>query len=572
MRVHFDIWPERNAIRMTGRFQLTNKTDAAIPTVYVNLASDTTIHKLALGGLDRPTRSDDRLEFYSFKLPVPLAPGATSDLEFDLEQAPRGFKNGGTDATAMGNGTFVHSNLLPSIGYLKGVEMGDDDDRRKRGLAPRPRMADLEDAAGRQNNYVSQDADWISFVSSACTSPDQVAVVPGYLKREWQHTVNGQTRRCFAFESEAKILHFFSVLSARYAIKRDRWNDVAIEIWYQPGHEYNLDRMIRSVKASLEYFTKHFSPYQHRQVRILEFPRYQQYAQAFPNTIPYSESIGFIAKVDPEDPDDIDYPYYVTAHEVAHQWWAHQIIGADVQGSTVLSESLSQYSALMVMKATFGDRQMKRYLRHELDGYLQGRALERKKELPLYKVEGQGYIHYQKASLVFYALADAIGEAAVNKALAALLAKHAFQGPPYPTSLDLMAELKAVTPPDKQALLSDLFEHITLFENRALEARGRSTDGGKQVEITLKLAARKLRADEQGNEKEIPLDEEIEVGAVDAQGKPLLLERRRLKAGEQTITLRVPGTLAQIKKAGVDPLNKLIDRKPDDNLTAVETP
>ena len=90
--------------------------------------------------------------------------------------------------------------------------------------------------------------------------------------------------------------------------------------------------MIASVKASLDYFTKHFSPYQHRQVRIVEFPRYAAFAQSFPNTIPYSEGIGFIAKVDPDDPDDIDYPYYVTAHEVAHQWWAHQIIGADVQG------------------------------------------------------------------------------------------------------------------------------------------------------------------------------------------------------------------------------------------------
>ena len=35
-----------------------------------------------------------------------------------------------------------------------------------------------------------------------------------------------------------------------------------------------------------------------------------------------------------DDPDDIDYPFYVTAHEVAHQWWAHQVIGADVQGDS----------------------------------------------------------------------------------------------------------------------------------------------------------------------------------------------------------------------------------------------
>jgi ABC-type cobalamin/Fe3+-siderophores transport system ATPase subunit len=79
----------------------------------------------------------------------------------------------------------------------------------------------------------------------------------------------------------------------------------------------------------------------------------------FPNTIPYSEAIGFIARVDPNDPDDIDYPYYVTAHEVAHQWWAHQVIGGNVQGATMLSETLAQYSALMVMKQKFGGDQMR---------------------------------------------------------------------------------------------------------------------------------------------------------------------------------------------------------------------
>jgi len=35
------------------------------------------------------------------------------------------------------------------------------------------------------------------------------------------------------------------------------------------------------------------------------------------------------------------------------------------------------------MKATYGAGQMKRFLRYELDRYLRGRAIERKKELPL---------------------------------------------------------------------------------------------------------------------------------------------------------------------------------------------
>jgi ABC-2 type transport system permease protein len=50
----------------------------------------------------------------------------------------------------------------------------------------------------------------------------------------------------------------------------------------------------------------------------------------------------------------VDYPFYDTAHEVAHQWWAHQVIGANVQGATMLSETLSPYSALLVLEHEYG--------------------------------------------------------------------------------------------------------------------------------------------------------------------------------------------------------------------------
>src|SRR5262249_20302643 len=187
------------------------------------------------------------------------------------------------------------------------------------------------------------------------TSPDQIAISPGYLQREWME--NG--RRFFHYKMDAPILNFYSFQSARYLVRRDRWsrdgNDVAIEIFYHPGHEYDLDRMIESTKAGLDYFTTNFGPYQHKQFRILEFPRYETFAQSFPNTIPYSESIGFIARVRPDDEKDIDYPYYVTAHELAHQWWGHQVIAADVQGATLLIETLAQYSALLIMKHKYGD-------------------------------------------------------------------------------------------------------------------------------------------------------------------------------------------------------------------------
>ena len=342
--------------------------------------------------------------------------------------------------------------------------------------------------------------------------------------------------------------------------------DVAIEIYYHRGHEYNVDNMIQSTKDSLDYFTRSFSPYQHRQVRIIEFPRYHTFAQSFPNTIPYSEGIGFVARVDPNDPDDIDYPYYVTAHEVAHQWWAYQVIGGNVQGATMLSETMAQYSALMVMKRKVGPDQMRRFLRYELDRYLQGRATERKKELPLARNENQGYIHYRKGSLVMYALQDYLGEEKLNGAIAEYLRSVAYQDPPYTISLELVEHIRQITPPELLYLIEDFFETITLYDNRAMKATYTELAPDRYA-VRLSVAVKKLRADELGVETELPLADFIDVGVLDEQGKPLVLEKKRFDAAAAEFSFEVPRRPA---KAGIDPLNMLIDRKPDDNVIRVK--
>ena len=114
--------------------------------------------------------------------------------------------------------------------------------------------------------------------------------------------------------------------------------------------------------------------------------------------MPYSESIGFNA--DTDDPEKIDFTTYVVAHEMAHQYWAHQVIGADMQGGTMTSETLAQYSALMVMKHLYGPDKIRRFLKYELDNYLRSRKGEAVEEVPLERVENQQYIHYRKGALV----------------------------------------------------------------------------------------------------------------------------------------------------------------------------
>jgi hypothetical protein len=571
VKVACDIFPEERRVALRGTYGLENESSQLIAQILVRIPRLAKIATLSFGRGEKRSLADVEHGYYVYDLPAPLAPHEKATLEFDVSYGSRGFPASGGDTRVVYNGTFFNDELAPHIGYSTLSELEDDTVRHKQGLEPR-RVAPAGDPIGSMHNYGFQDANWIDFDATVSTSPDQLAIAPGYLDREW--TEGG--RRYFHYAMDSKILGFYSFLSARYTVLRDHWSpppdaipgsrDVDIEIDYQQGHEFDLDRMVLGVKKSLDYYTVKFAPYQHHQVRIVEFPRYEQFAQSFPNTIPYSESIGFIARVDDSKPDDVDYPFYVTAHEVAHQWWAHQVISGDVQGATMLSESMAQYSALMVMKHQYGADKMKRFLRYELDRYLRGRSSSKRAEMPLVRVENQTYVHYAKGSLVMYALQDYIGEDAVDAALAKLLAKHRFQPPPYPDAPELVAELRAVTPPEYPHLIEDLFETITLFENRATHATYSRRPDGK-YDVVVDVRAKKVRATELGGETEVPLDDFIDIGVVDKDGKVLALERKKIDTPESRFTLTVD---AEPAKAGIDPLNKLIDRMPDDNLTRVE--
>ena len=566
--VEVDIHPRTRDLEARGTFRLVNKTAAPMSTVHVNFPADVTMKRFRFDRVVSPSLKDDEYGYHVYRLARPLAPRDSMRFSWEVAYRTQGFENEVNTSGAIYNGTFFHQDFFPFIGYSSDGELRDDDVRRRHGLEPKDAEPPPDDAAGRMNPDISTDSDWVDFAATVSTDPDQIAMAPGYLKREW--TANG--RRYFRYEMDAPILNFYSFLSARFKIRRDRWKDVAIEVYHHPGHEYNLERMIRAAKKSLDYYTTHFGPYPHRQLRILEFPRYAAFAQSFPNTVPFSEGIGFIAKVDEED---VDYVFHVTAHEVAHQWWGHQVVGGRVRGSALLSESLSEYSALMVMEKEYGEEGVKKFLRYELEGYLTGRAGERKKEVPLVRMAGdQMYLRYNKGALAFYTLRDYIGEEGLNRALRGYLEKVRYQEPPYTNSLELLEHLRAATPDSLQYVVSDLFEHVTLYENRAEEATSTRTADGR-YRVDLKFAARKIRADSLGNETTIPMADMIDVGvfaAGEAKGKeklgaPLYLRKHRISAGKHTITVSVEKEPA---RAGIDPYHRLIDRQMSDNTVAVK--
>jgi hypothetical protein len=562
VKLNVDIWPDKRMLIVKGSYTLLNKSTQPVSDIIVSQDNGVAQYRVRFSQEVRNGLQDGELGFYSYKLVKPLAPGEQLTMEFDISYSPLGILGLGRDTPVIGNGTFFNNGIMPHIGYQQDWELNDASDRKKHKLAARERMLPRDDPAGLANNFTGNDADWISFDATVGTSVDQTAIAPGMLVKDW----TSKGRRYFHYKVDQPMLNMYAFQSARYLVKRDWWQDVGIELYYHPGHEYNLERMDKGIKESLDYYTKNFGPYQHKLVRIVEFPRYSQFAQSYPNTIPYSESVGFIAKVNDKNPKDIDYPFYVTAHEVAHQWWGHQLVSGNTRGGTVLSETLAEYSALMVMKKNFGAAKMRRFLHYDLDQYLMGRALERKKELPLAENENQNYIQYRKGSLAMYQLQDMLGEAKVNAALKDVLNQYGRKSGPYPSVTVLVDALRKITPADQAYLIDDLFNHIVLYENHAVSATARKLSDGR-YEVSFAVSAAKVRAGEQGEEKDVPLRDWIDVGVDDKDGSSLFRERMLVSQKENRYTVVVNGRPA---KAGIDPDNKLIDRKPDDNMINVE--
>ncbi|WP_347173730.1 ABC transporter permease/M1 family aminopeptidase [Polaribacter uvawellassae] len=587
VKTDVNIFPKERIFTASGTYLMVNKTDKEIDSLFLNhnsLKSTFTFNRANTLVLE-----DTIHHFDIYKFDKKIFPGDTLELSFSVESKKNSRYRQNSPVRA--NGTFINNfQLFPSLGYSAAGELTDDSTRKKYDLPKNNLRPHPSDSTALGNTYISKDSDWIDFEATVSTSKDQIAIAPGYLQNEWTEG----DRRYFHYKMDSKILNFYAFNSARYEVKKEQYNGVSLEIYYHKGHEFNLDRMMKGLKASLDYNSKNFSPYQHKQARIIEFPRTGGgFAQSFPNTIPFSEGVGFIADVDDENDDGVDYPFAITVHEVAHQWWAHQVIGADVLGATMLSESMSEYVTLKVLEHQQGKEKMRTFLKKALDDYLLQRTLERKRENALMYNDGQGYIRYQKGSLVFYALSDYIGEEKLNGALKKYVEKVQFQEPPYTTSIEMVDHIREVTPDSLKYVIKDMFETITLYRNRVLDAKTTELESGKfQVEIEFEIS--KYRNDEKGKryygEKvgdtlsyktadmkkpilSVQLEDYIDVGVfieeeVDGKMKEkvLYLKKHKITEINNKVIIVVDKKPTEV---GVDPYNKLIDINSNDNRMKV---
>lgn len=558
-----EIYPDQRAADIRGTYRLVNHSAAAINSIHLATSPEVETGEISF---DRPatlTLADEELNHRIYTLNEPLQPGNSMNLNFDVHYKSQGFRNSGADVSVTANGSyFKNLDWLPAIGYQPTREINDIADRRSYNLAPRPEVPTFDDVEARG---LRADGDRIAFEAVVGTRENQIAVAPGTLRRTW--TESG--RRYFEYATNAPIRNEYAFFSADYAVREGRWNDVAIQIFHHPAHTANLDRILQSAKASLDYHSKHFGPYPNDYIRFVERPGPGIGMHSDATTIDYSEGS---SRFNPgEDPRGLDLVSAVVAHEVAHQWWGgSQLTPAYVEGAPLLSESLAWYTAMGVMEEGYGSEQQRRLVSFMQETYETPRTPA---AVSLLRVSSDWYLAYRKGPLALYALSKYIGKERINLALRRLLEKHGAGVVPLPTSLELYRELQAVMPDAHQYLLHDFFETNTFWELETKQAVATKQTESGNWQVTLDVRARKFMVDETGVETEMPMNDWVQVGVFapteddTKPGEPLYLQMHRQVSGQQTITVTVPKKPAH---AGIDPFHLLIDLKTNDNIEKVK--
>ena len=552
-RLSVEIYPGQRILTIHGTYTLINNNTQPIDSIHVSTAlGNVKTRVLSFNRKVRTVTDDNRLGYRIYALNKPLKSGDTLQMKFNLHVKRRGFSNSGIDPALTDKSSyFTSEKLFPFVGYQRHRELIGTGDRRAYGLKPRPVIASLYENEGHEP---ASRGGGVAFEAVIGTAGNQIAVAPGTLLRNWSKG----GRSYFHYTTDAPIGAEWAFFSAGYAIHEEKWHnpdrsgkDVKIRIYHHPAHGTHVNRMTKSARASLDYYTREFGAYPYGHISLVEHPGARGTGgHADASLISYGQ--GFEYWTPKDEPNSLDFPSFVIAHEMAHQWTLPYAV---VEGLPFLSEGLATYSALQVVKESSGEQQLRRLLQQLREHH--PHAPIRRGE-PLLRALDP-YLAYRRGPFAMYALSQYIGTNEVNNALRKLIKKHDSPTAPLATTLDLYRELKAVTPDSLKYLLHDLFKVNTYWEFKTENAVAKQNKAGAW-EVTITVRAGKTVYDSAGVVTEPRMDDWVQIGVFadtkigDELSKPLQIQMHRIRSGQQTITVIVPDKPV---RAGLDPYHLL---------------
>lgn len=567
-KIDMQLFPDTRDFKANGTLYFVNKVDHIIDTILVA----TSFKEVTSYTINTPHHvliQDEALHFDVIKLDKGLQLGDTLALNFAITNHPNSLLH--NNSRVLSNGTYLDARILPTLGF-RNAFLTSKKKRTAYGLGDRKVKDHLPtDTALLGYQFAYNNMDRIDYETVVSTASDQMAFSMGDLQNSW--TEGG--RNYFHYQSAGKITNNISWLSGRYVVEKDSTAGLSIEVYHHPDHNQNIGHLLGGLKASIDYCSSWFGALDYETLRLIEFPiTTGTHATLNGNLIPYSESL-FLCDIDDAKNEVFNFPFYTSAHEVAHYWWGHRVDPANVQGGKMLTESIAEYIALQVMKQHYGKEKATKFLATSREIYLRQRATAGD-EHPLNMArEDQDYINYRKGLLVFNALSEYIGEAQLNMVLAKYEKARRYSLPPYPTSLDFLDTLAAAIPDSLQYLMRDMFETITLYDNAIKEVNIQDLKNG-QYQVDLSFSISKYRSNAAGKKsygedasvmltagalESLPLKDYIRIGLFrnndsDDQEIEIGIEEIKVSQIDNRITLIVD---QKPNKVVIDPNFLLID-------------
>lgn len=558
IKTEVTIHPEKAGYLLQANYVLENQEKEAVDTIFV-------IEKVGLKQIRLENSQlllhDKEVGVYLFKLDQPLLSGEQSKLYFEVEKENNGFDQ---EKSLVKNGMYLPQiQLEPALYYSSGYEISNNLERKKRGL---PYKEEIPESGEHLDDEALNHVD-VSFETVISTAKNYTAIASGNLLKKWQE---GE-RNFFRYQIQGKGKRNLCYFSAKYETLKAKHRGIEVELYYHQGHEYNIDYIMDLTKKSLDYCIDHFGPYPHDHIRIAEIPNHWYFGgQAMTGTISMTERGMYL--IDLRNQPAIDLVARRVIHEVAHQWWGHTVTPKNVDGGSVITESLAKYTEAVVLEQLFGKKMSREMAGYSTVQYLRARANYAVPEVPLYLTNKQGYLVYTKGYTVMYALKELLGEQQVNTALANLTNKYGKGAIKKATSLDLIDELYQVSDSTNHQLIDDWMKQIIIYDLKIDDVVVDQLPDG-MYEVTLQIESKRVKASSTGEELPIMLQEHIPIGlftqhpsTIKANEGIVYLEDHYFDKDQSEIKIKVKEKPSYV---GIDPFQTRIEVNQLNNLKKV---
>jgi len=547
------LYPEKGEYTVKAIYTLTNKSDTS-----VNRALIIEKKRITDINLDRAEliNVDSTLGIYEFKFNTPVLPGESIDMKFSaISESPGLFA--GNDLVK--NGSYIHlRDFSPFLGYTTSLEIQNNTERKKRGLSKRV----IEQPSDADFEVMESGFGRIDFETKLSVPSTQTGISIGNLEESWVDN----DRNYYRFKAPYPIAPVVTYHSANYKNVKEDYKGIRLEHYFHSGHEYNNPTIMNSMKQTLDYAQKEFGTYPLNHLRIAELPSFWRFGGfAASGNISMVEDNLYL--VDERAEDAFNLVAKRTIHEVAHQWWGHQLMPKNTGGSGIFVEGFAKYTEAVVMEKHYGMPSLFQLGKTANHAYFNGRSYASTSEQPLYLEQGEHYLLYGKSYMTMMALRDLIGEDSINQVLKTLIARHKTEIDAMASTPQLLTELYSVSTTEQQKLIDDWFKKIITYDLNLVDAEFSELPNG-EFEITFSVNATKFETNE-GIESEVMMNEPIQIGFFSShpseatKEETIMLDMWNIKDGQQQFSVRLNSVP---KYLSIDPYGTRPDLVRQDNI------